>query len=469
MTKAGKSLRPLPLLGVLALALPVLISATPEKLDNPEPAGAARPPETAAPAPIGRAGNFSSQIPWAMGGIEPFPRTLDAGTKVYYHKRLTVRRGATLMEVLSGAGLDRALAHKVITALSKTINPKKIRAGQEIFLAFEKKVFDRRGAPALSEMTMPIEFGKEIVVGFDADNGYRSGVNELPTTALRMYAKGTIRDSLYLAAMDQGVPAGVLNETILLFSFDVDFQREIWPGDGFEIFYERRLTADGEAEEGGKVLAATLVLRGKPLTFFRHETPDGRVEFFTADGKSAKKLLMKTPINGARLTSHYGSRRHPVLGYTRMHKGVDFGAATGTPIFAAGDGVVERASPWGSFGNYLRIRHNGTYTTAYAHMSGYAKGIKAGVRVRQGQVVGYVGATGRVTGPHLHYEILMNGKQVNPLSLKLPNGESLKAGDMALFSDRRARMQAQMGAIQAFYSDSRLADAATGGATAAGD
>ena len=462
MLKANKLVGRLALLGTVALGLPFLISATPPEndLQNLSETDSFSGSEFGSSAVNDFGNNFGNNFggrDFGGTGIDfRFSHTLAPDSTVYIQKKISIRRGNTLMELLEDAGLARLDAYNVIQAMSKTVSPKRIQAGQDIYLTFEKKVFNHDSTPQLVEMSMPIEFGKELVVKLD-DAGYQSGMNELPTTALRMFASGTINSSLYLTAMDEGVPLGVVNEMILLFSFDVDFQREIWAGDQFELFYERRLTADGEAEETGKILAATLVLRGKELTFYRFEMPDGKVEFFTADGRSARKMLMKTPVDGARLTSRFGSRKHPVLGYTRMHKGLDFGAPKGTPIMAAGDGVIERASPWGSYGNYLRIRHNGTYKTAYAHMTGYARGIKAGVRVKQGQIIGYVGATGRVTGAHLHYEILMNDEQVNPLTLKFPKGESLKVHEMGPFEGQLALVNTQKTAILSFYDSVRLA------------
>ena len=465
MSKANKVVGRLVLLGTVALGLPVLISATPDQKALQELSETDSFSDTSTNSEFDTPlslfhtsnGNIFSKN---FGDADQFRflHNMAPDATIYIQKKLSVKRGNTLMELLVDAGLERLQAYYVIEAMAKTTSPKRIRAGQDIYLTFEKQVFNNARAPQLVEMTMPLEFGKELVVKFDGNSGYYSGLNELPTTSLRMYAKGVIENSLYLSAMAEGVPLPVVTEMILLFSFDVDFQREIWAGDKFELFYERRLTNAGEAEEGGKILAASLILRGKPMTFYRFETEDGKVEFYNAEGKSAKRMLMKTPVDGARLTSYYGNRKHPILGYTRMHKGVDFGARRGTPIMAAGDGVVERASPWGSYGNYLRIRHNGTYKTAYGHMTGYAKGIKAGVRVRQGQIIGYVGATGGATGPHLHYEILMNGNQVNPLTLKLPKGESLKADNMGLFNSRRMLVEAQKTAILAFYDTVRLAE-----------
>jgi murein DD-endopeptidase MepM/ murein hydrolase activator NlpD len=266
------------------------------------------------------------------------------------------------------------------------------------------------------------------------DDSFEARLEDLPSLTLTRHVQGVIDDSLFLSAYREGLPNSVIVNMIRIFSFDVDFQREIRKGDRFEIFYERKMSEDGRRVEEGNILFARLTLRGKPISLYRYKPAKALfADYFHDTGQSAKKALMRTPIEGARLSSYYGKRKHPVLGYTRMHKGLDFGAPTGTPIMAAGDGIVERASRYGAYGNYVRIRHNGTYKTAYAHLSKYGRGIKAGRRVKQGQVIGYVGATGRVTARHLHYEVLVNGKQVNPLRLKIPTGITLKGTDKKKF------------------------------------
>lgn len=390
-------------------------------------------------------------------GVDPLRSlVLDAasnqGKMLKIEKKLTLKRGDTLMETLIDANVPRRQAYFAIEALSDTFNPRKIRAGQKILITLEKPIFTGKTGYKLANILMPMDFGEEIYVNRVAEEEFTSGKTLIQTKSLKMYAEGTIEDSLYLAALAEGVPLGVVSEVIRLFSFDVDFQREIWSGDQFKVYYERRLTPDGQAENTGKVLAATLVLRGKPLTFYRFVDLSGKVDYYTAEGKSARKMLMKTPVDGARLSSRYGSRKHPILGYTRMHKGVDFAALSGTPIMAAGDGVIERASRWGSFGNYVRIKHNGTYKTAYAHLSGYAKGVRSGVRVKQGQIIGYVGATGGATGPHLHYEIFKDGGQINPLNLKMPKGDSLKSADLQILGQQIYGLDAETGLIRAFFT-----------------
>ena len=240
----------------------------------------------------------------------------------------------------------------------------------------------------------------------------------------------------------------MLAEIIRIYSWDVDFQREIQSGDRFEVAYERFVDDEGDVVRHGEVIFARLNLSGDLNALYRFESRPGSVDYFDEKGRSAKRPLLRTPIDGARLSSRFGKRRHPVLGYTRMHRGVDFAAATGTPIYAAGDGVVSYRGRKGGYGNYIRLRHSAGYNTAYAHMSRFKKGIALGSRVRQGQVIGFVGTTGRSTGPHLHYEILSNGRQVNPLTVKMPSGTRLGKKELAKFQSKRANIDALVAGLQ---------------------
>jgi murein DD-endopeptidase MepM/ murein hydrolase activator NlpD len=246
--------------------------------------------------------------------------------------------------------------------------------------------------------------------------------------------RGKIENSLFVDAQAQGLPDSVILELIKLYSFGVDFQRELQPGNTFEVLYEQYITDDGSVVPGkGNIVYARLGLDGRVMPLYRYEDKAGEVEYFDTTGASAKKPLMKTPIDGARISSGFGMRFHPILGYTKMHKGIDFAAPRGTPIYAAGDGVIEKAGKFSSYGNYCRIRHRAGLETAYAHMQGFHAGIRPGSRVKQGQVIGYVGTTGRSTGPHLHYEILIGGKQVNPAGVKLAGGRALGGKDLKAF------------------------------------
>ena len=279
---------------------------------------------------------------------------------------------------------------------------------------------------------------QQIVASRNANGRFEAELQMVPTETQIIRASGKIKSSLYQAMAEQGLPHATIAEFIRIFSFDVDFQREVWAGSEFDIAYEYVTTKDGVPVSTDKVLVGSLTVRGTPLRLYRFEPKEGgKVGYYDMEGKSSRRLLMRTPVDGARLSSRFGMRRHPVLGYNKMHKGADFAAAAGTPIMAAGDGVIERASWNGGYGRYIKIRHNGEYATAYAHLQGYAPGIKKGKRVRQGQIIGYIGTSGRSTGPHLHYEVLRYQKQVNPLSLKLPTGQVLKGETLALFQQQR--------------------------------
>lgn len=254
-----------------------------------------------------------------------------------------------------------------------------------------------------------------------------------PLVENKRQASSIINSSLYQAMKKQGVGHIAISQFINLFSFDIDFQRDIRKGDKFDIGFSEFKNKQGKTIRTGNIRYAELSVQGVTKRYYRFKKSNGVTDYFDESGKSGRKALMKTPIEGARLSSTFGRRRHPVLGYTKLHKGTDFAAPKGTPIFAAGDGIVEYAGRKGSFGIYIRIRHNGSYKTVYAHMSGIAKGIRTGKRVSQGKVIGYVGSTGRSTGNHLHYEIHKNGYAVDPRKINLSSGEKLKGKEMERF------------------------------------
>jgi len=272
--------------------------------------------------------------------------------------------------------------------------------------------------------------------------------------ALPLYAKLTpghmrieaeIETSIYSSALQLGAEDQQVVDFASAFAYDIDFQREIHPGDRFEILFETFYDERGNAVRNGDVLYAALNGKALQRGFYRFApSDDGVADYFDQNGESATKFLMKTPINGARISSNFGKRKHPISGFTRLHKGTDFAAPTGTPIYAAGNGTVERASRNGGYGNYIKIKHSRGYETAYAHLSKYAKGIKSGKKVKQGDVIGYVGSTGASTGPHLHYEVYVNGKPVNVMSLKLPNGRKLEEDPAMLeeFKSHKAMVDA---------------------------
>jgi murein DD-endopeptidase MepM/ murein hydrolase activator NlpD len=250
--------------------------------------------------------------------------------------------------------------------------------------------------------------------------------------------------SIYETALRNKVPSSVIDDMIRIYSYDVDFQRKVQPGDSFDVFYAGE-DENSSPSEKNDVLFASLTVGGETKKYYRFQTPDDSVvDFYDETGKSAKKFLVRKPVNNAIMRSGFGSRRHPILGYVKMHTGVDWATAYGTPIFASGNGVVEVAGWEGGYGKYVKLKHNNGYETAYGHMSAFAKGLEVGKRVRQGQVIGFVGSTGQSTGSHVHYEILVNGRFVDPMRIKLPRGRSLDGPMMASFEKERDRLDAMM-------------------------
>lgn len=345
-----------------------------------------------------------------------------------------VGRGDTLMEILVDSGVSRSDAHNAITALGKSYRPRDMRPGQEIALLFDlpKSIPTRR----FTRLTIRPRVDREVTVTRRGDL-FDTEVLDKPLKQVTTRSIGSINSSLYVSAVKQGVPLPILMETVRIYSWDVDFQRQIQKGDRFELVYERVLTEDGEFVRHGRILYGNMTLSGEANHLYLHKTADGTLDYFDENGQSARKALMKTPINGARLSSGFGRRHHPVLGYTKMHRGVDFAAPRGTPIYAAGSGTITVRGRNGGYGNYIKIRHNSNYSTAYAHMKGFSRKLTRGSRVKQGQVIGYVGSTGRSTGPHLHYEVLRNGRRLNPMRLKMPSGRKLKGKELARFHKSR--------------------------------
>ena len=255
--------------------------------------------------------------------------------------------------------------------------------------------------------------------------------------------KGEINNNLYSAAINSGIEPNVIIEFARIYGFEIDFQRDIRRGDNFEIFYEKYLDDKGKVRDTGKIIYASMIVNKREINLynFKIKNEEG---FYDINGKSIVKSLMKTPINGARLSSSFGMRKHPILGFNKMHRGTDFAAPKGTPIMASGSGTITRARWCGGGGNCVKIRHNSTYETIYAHMSKFARGVKEGRKVKQGQIIGYVGSTGMSTGPHLHYEVIVNGKKVNSQKLKLPSGKILKGEDRKNFEIQRIKIDLRL-------------------------
>ena len=294
-----------------------------------------------------------------------------------------------------------------------------------IFINTEIKIITKedQGINKLVSFFYPIDEITSVEVKRNKDE-FVVNKNILKLEKKEVVLSNSIKNNLYSSAVEVGVEPNIIVEFANIFGFEVDFQRDIQVGDKFEIYYERLLDEDGVVRNTGKIFYASMFVNNKEISLynFKYNNENG---FYDVDGKSVIKTLMKTPINGARLSSSFGFRRHPILGFNKLHQGTDFAAKTGTPIMASGSGVVVMAQKYKGYGNYVKIRHNSTYETAYAHMSKYGRGIRKGVRVNQGQIIGYVGSTGLSTGPHLHYEVIENGKRVNSQRLKLPTGKTL--------------------------------------------
>lgn len=357
--------------------------------------------------------------------IVPAPPKPGTPVAADYTRKVTVRAGDTLSDLMQHAAISNQTS--AIEALKGHINPRELKAGQDVTMHY-------RWSTGQGEHWTAMEFAPDAltrVVLRPAANGFKVEKMQKPLTAETRAARAQITTSLYADLQRAGVPDSIIADFIKVYSYSVDFQRDIWAGDSVELLYKVNRTDDGEFVRGETLEYATLVLRGKRHVIFRFDH-NGQAEYFDEKGNPVKKALMRTPIDGARVTSGFGMRRHPIQGYTKMHKGTDFGAPTGTPIFAAGDGVVGRAGWFSGYGKYVSIKHNGTYSTAYGHMSSIA--VKPGQRVKQGQVIGRVGMTGMATGPHLHFEVMQNGAQINPVKLaNLSIGNKLGGKQWARF------------------------------------
>ena len=311
-----------------------------------------------------------------------------------------------------------------------------LRPNQKIYFKIDKK-----SKPSIAEFVIEINKKKEVYYSRDYEkNIFNSKILEKELTKVITYKESVISNSLYQTALGLNVKPNIIIEFARLYGFQVDFQRDIWKDDSFQIIYEEYLNKDGVSIETGNIIFANLNLQNKDLKLYRHEYKKDKIDYFDENGKSMRKTLMKTPINGARLSSSFGKRKHPILGFTKMHTGTDFAAPIGTPILASGDGLVVRAQWCGGGGNCVKIKHNRVYQTVYAHMSKFGRGIKKGARVKQGQIIGYVGSTGLSTGPHLHYEVIENGKKINSQKLKLPSGKILKGDERKEFEVDKIRI-----------------------------
>ena len=356
---------------------------------------------------------------------------LDPKYKKIKHK---IKSGETFDKILENYSVEKSEIIKIKNSLKKKVNLNKLNTKQIIQFSLDKT------NNKIEEFVYKISNTQKIYLkrNIEKDN-FNKEVISIKLDKKIIYRENLIIQSLYKAATDQRIPANIIIEFAAIYGFQVDFQRDIRKNDKFQIMYEIFINEKNEIAETGEILFANLKLSGQDnkLYYFDHQNSIGH---YDKNGKSVKKALMKTPINGARLSSSFGMRKHPIDGYNKMHRGTDFAAPMGTPIMASGDGIIKKAGWCGGGGNCVKIKHNSTYQTVYAHMSKFARGIKPGVRVKQGQTIGYVGSTGKSTGPHLHYEVIVNGKKVNSQKLKLPSGKILKGKERKLFETKKIKL-----------------------------
>jgi murein DD-endopeptidase MepM/ murein hydrolase activator NlpD len=353
-------------------------------------------------------------------------------------KTIKIKSGDSMQRILLKEGIPQSEINKIYSKIIKKYDLRKIQEGQTITI-----VFDSNNKKNISRLSFALDNLSTAHLYANQDD-YDIKIIKKNLEKKNFLAKGIITDSLYNSASKAGVSPEIIIEFARIFGFEIDFQRDIRENDEYKIFYERYEDDEGEVHNNGNVLFAYMKNDGKEISLYKYTDKNKVTGYFTSDGKSIERALMKTPINGARLSSTFGFRRHPILGYNKLHQGTDFAAPTGTPIMASGSGVVERASWFGAYGKFIMIRHNSTYKTAYAHLSGFAKGVRSGSRVQQGQVIGYVGSTGRSTGPHLHYEVLVNGKRVNSQKLNLPSGKNLVGAEKEDFENSKKNIDKLM-------------------------
>lgn len=376
---------------------------------------------------VAGANDFEARLQPAYFQIDAMPRR--AGAPRLSRVTVEIEDGDNLTALLLRNEVAGDDARALIESLKPSYDVRKVRVGQAVTL-----LFDRSQPQPFRGVEFEPDAERTVMVARKDGTQFVSQSVKRVLSTRTVAARGTIRSSLFEAGANASVPHPVMIAMIKAFSYDVDFQRDLQPGDKFEVTYEVAQAESGETIRTGDVMYASLTLSGKQRQIYGYRRDDGSIDYFDRTGKSVRKALLRTPIDGAKLTSGYGMRNHPMLGFTRMHKGVDFGAAVGTPVYAAGDGSIEQMGWWGGYGRYIRVKHNGQMSTAYAHLSRFGNNLAAGNHIRQGQVIGYVGTTGNSTGPHLHYEVLKNGEQTNPNNMMLPAGNNLEPKEMVAFA-----------------------------------
>jgi murein DD-endopeptidase MepM/ murein hydrolase activator NlpD len=423
---------------MIAIGVAAALAFMPTLAGAPSAAVAALPPTPAAP-------NLAPAYAAVVAETAMLQTVLGAALAGRERVDARVGRGDTLANVLENEGVDSADYNAALIALREVYDPRTLQVGQQIELFVDREAdADAR----LVGLALAPDVAQRVEVARIAGGDYRARAVETPLAIRVARAQGEIADSLYADAMAAGASDAIVSEIASVFAYSVDFQREIHPGDAFDIVFDQYLDASGEVVKTGDIHYVAFSPGDRDLAYWRYTPPETAEEleeagYYDALGESARRFLMKTPVNATRISSGFSrARRHPVLGYTRAHKGTDFAAPRGTPIYAAGNGVVERANEYGSFGNYVRIRHSNGYQTIYGHLNSFGRGIRAGTQVTQGQVIGTVGMTGTATGPHLHYEVHLNGEATDPMSLNLPTGRKLTEDEQPAFQVERAIIDA---------------------------
>ncbi len=347
-----------------------------------------------------------------------------------------IKRGDTIQKILKKFEVQNNEIQNIINQYKKYGNPNKLLVGNKIDIIVEKSLSINKNT--IVKFSAPITKSTTIAITKNEDNKIISNKIITKLYKRKILSENIIKKNLYSSATEVNINPDTIIEFARIFGFEIDFQRDIRKNDYFKILYEKYFDENGEFIKSGSILFAHMSVNGREISLYKFGD-DKNYGYFDINGKSVEKALMKTPINGARLSSSFGMRKHPISGFTKMHQGTDFAAPMGTPIMASGTGTVTRAKWCGGGGNCIKIKHNSTYETIYAHMKSFAKGIKVGKKVRQGQIIGYVGSTGMSTGPHLHYEVIINGQKVNSQKLQLPSGKVLKGDEREKFEIHRIK------------------------------
>ena len=373
---------------------------------------------------------------------------------------VTVTKGDSFIGILTGMGVEYAKADEIYDALKQVYDARNIKVGQEMLITstIDSKYNELE---YINKIVIEPQPGTRYIVEKQNDDTYQSRIEEDDLSVSVKGIRGVVNGNLSSAMREAGVPNNIIGNFINIFAFSLDFSRDMRAGDKFEVRYEEQLAPDGTLVKTGDILYAALQLRKDKIALYRFKDKNGVVDYYNEKGYAMKKTLDRKPMSfkQARISSPFGRRFHPILRKYRVHWGVDYAAPKGTLIYAAGDGVVQMAKYNGGYGNFVKIRHNSEYSTAYGHMWKFAKGIRPGVRVKQGQVIGYVGSTGRSTGPHLHYEVLQNGKRVNPLKIKAAAGENLSGKNLASFKKNIATLKEAHKSMFASNDNKKLASA----------